>query len=116
MIQKEITPLLNRFMERFPGVLASVPYVRVSPDLMSIRIYITSFPDERMQEVADALNEHGWELRRDLAALIRHGVRKIPEIRFYPDDTVLYAKKMDEIFSRIKPAGQSDTEPNPEED
>lgn len=116
MIQKEITPLLNRFMERFPGVLASVPYVRVSPDLMSIRIYITSFPDERMQEVVDALNEHGWELRRDLAALIRHGVRKIPEIRFYPDDTVLYVKKMDEIFSRIKPSGMSDTESNPEEE
>lgn len=117
MFQKEITPLLNTFMSRFPGVMASVPYVRVSPDLMSIRVYISAFPDDRMEEVAAALNEHGWEIRKELAAVIRHGVRKIPEIQYFADDTVLYARKMEEIFSKIKPSISGDSEDtSPEEE
>jgi len=110
MIQKEITPLLNAFMSRFPGVMASVPFVRVSPDLMNIRVYISAFPDEKMEEVAAALNLHGWEIRKQLAAVIRNGVRKIPEIQYFPDDTVLYARKMEEIFSKIKPVPRTDKE------
>lgn len=116
MIQKEITPLLNTFMQKFPGILASVPYVRVSPDLMVLRIYITTFPDDQVELVVKELNENTWELRRDLAALIRHGVRKIPDIHFFADDTVLYARKMDDLFKKIhsetpeRPSGETEGE------
>ncbi len=101
MIQKEITPILNTYMEKFPGVLASIPYVRVSPDLMVVKVYITTFPDPPVFDIVRDLNLNAWEIRKQLAHQVRNEVRKIPEISYFADDTIQYAQKMEEIFSKI---------------
>jgi len=113
MIQKEITPLLQPFIQNHPGVLASVPYVRVSADLMVLRIYITTFPDDKVEAVVEELNKNVWEIRKALASGIRNGVRKIPELSFYSDDTVQYVKKIDALFEQIR---ESDPEKTKEEE
>jgi ribosome-binding factor A len=48
------------------------------------------------------LEEHNKEIRHELARRIRNNVKKIPEIRFYEDNSLDYAAKMDEVFARIK--------------
>jgi ribosome-binding factor A len=88
-------------MEKFPGVLASIPYVRVSPDLMVVKVYITTFPDQHVFEVTKDLNANAWDIRKQLAHQVRNEVRKIPEISYFADDTIQYAQKMEEIFSKI---------------
>lgn len=94
-------------MGKFPGVLASIPYVRVSPDLMVVKVYITTFPDQPVFEVTRDLNENGWDIRKQLAHQVRNEVRKIPEISYFADDTIQYAQKMEEIFSKIHKENKS---------
>ena len=116
MIQKEITPVIREALIEMPGTLASVPYVRVSPDLMVVRIYITAFPDEKANLVVELLNEKNWHLRKALAERIRNEVRKMPEITFYVDDTVAYSQKMEDIFAKIHEEEEKNKKLNPEKD
>jgi ribosome-binding factor A len=102
MIQKEITPLLRQALTDRPGVMASAPFVRVSPDLMVVRIYITTFPDDAVENTVKTLNDKSWEIRKELASRIRNEVRKIPEISFYIDDTVAHALQMEQLFKQLQ--------------
>ena len=50
-----------------------------------------------------------------MAQRIRHNFRKIPEIRFYEDDTLDYVEKMDELFKKINSENPTDESSNNQE-
>jgi ribosome-binding factor A len=52
------------------------------------------------------------EIRHEIARRIKNNVKKIPEIRFYEDDTLDYVAKMDELFDKIKSEGNSNPSEN----
>jgi ribosome-binding factor A len=47
------------------------------------------------------INSISKDIRHALAIRIKNNVRKIPEIRFYEDDTLDYVEKMDKLFEKI---------------
>jgi ribosome-binding factor A len=48
------------------------------------------------------LDERHWEIKRELAASIKHQVRRIPLLQFYLDETLDQVYKMEELFKQIK--------------
>ena len=65
-----------------------------------------------MQQIADRTPE--W--RNQLGRRVRNQLRRVPDLRFYLDDTLDYVFKMEEIFKTIniqpeeKPETDTDTE------
>lgn len=74
--------------------------VNVTPDLGLCKVYI-SVMLETPQVTADRLNDNVSHIRNHFGKKIRNQVRKIPELRFYIDDTAEEASKMDQLFSDL---------------
>jgi ribosome-binding factor A len=103
------------------GAMLTITNVRVTPDLMQAHVYLSIFSTSGNDaEVYDFILEKTPEIRKKLAARIRHQVRRIPEIHFHLDDTAEYVEKIDYLFQKIrqdKPgesSGGDKPEDNPE--
>jgi ribosome-binding factor A len=52
--------------------------------------------------VLKKIEDRAWEVKKELAARVKNQLRRIPELRFFPDDTLDHVFKMEEIFKKIK--------------
>jgi ribosome-binding factor A len=84
------------------GGMISISSVKITPDLLEARIYISLFkvPDEKL--VMKKLEDRSWEIKKELAARVKHQLRRIPELKFFHDNTLSHVFKMEELFKQIK--------------
>lgn len=91
--------------------LVTITSVMVSPDLRNAKVYwVVSFlsdtnREERIAEVNDAFSSALGHFRRVIAKQL--GVRFVPELRFYYDDTLDTAEHVERLMERIKSSGES---------
>jgi ribosome-binding factor A len=108
-IKIELMELLLRGVVRDPGAKdAYVTGVAVSDDLAHARIFVRALgdPSEVEQErVVSALNRAASFLRRELAPRIE--LKKQPELRFFWDQGVERAARIEELLSEIQREGRS---------
>ncbi len=84
------------------GSLVSISQVKVTPDLLEARIYISIHPSENQETTLQLIIGKYNEIKRQLALKTKHQLRRIPELRFYLDDTLDYVFQMEQIFQKIK--------------
>ena len=48
------------------------------------------------------IEDRHWEIKKELAARIKHQLRRIPELKFFLDDTLDHVFKIEEILNKIK--------------
>ncbi len=101
LIQVEVSTILHEESYLNNGKMLTISVVRVTKDLEMAKIYTSVFPDSDADLVIDSLNKNSWEVRKYLAAKIRHQVRKIPILHFYLDDTLQEAEKIEKILSEL---------------
>lgn len=123
LIQQEINSIFQRMNLTFiDGSMVSVSGVKVTPDLLEARIYVSIFKSgahskENEEKVLQKVEEKQWEVKKELAARVKHQLRRIPELKFFLDDTLDHVFKMEEIFRKIqeeKPEGDADNN-NPDD-
>jgi ribosome-binding factor A len=94
------------------GGMVSISSVKVTPDLLEARIYLSLFQVPDAKEVMKVIESRAWEIKKELADRVKHQFRRIPVLHFYHDDSLDYVFKMEEIFKQInaekKPIGESD--------
>lgn len=101
LIQKELAEILRGDASfAGPGSMVSVTQVRISPDLGQARSYISVFPSSKAAEAIKNLGEHARMIRFELGKKIGKQVRHIPELRFYVDDSLDYAERIDELLKQ----------------
>ncbi|MEM6806342.1 MAG: 30S ribosome-binding factor RbfA [Bacteroidota bacterium] len=101
LIKVELSEILSRELIYIKGALLTLTLVKVTGDLSIAKVYISVLPDEKIGEMVELLNENNWEVRKALAAKIRNKVKKIPELRFYVDDSNQYAERIDDILKDL---------------
>ncbi|MBX7137884.1 MAG: 30S ribosome-binding factor RbfA [Oligoflexia bacterium] len=80
--------------------LVTITSVVVSPDLRHAKIYwLVTGDEERRAEVKEAFESAAGMFRRAIGAEL--GLRFVPEIRFYYDDTLDTAEEVERLFARI---------------
>jgi ribosome-binding factor A len=103
MIQREIADLLqNDFYEASQAFL-TVTDVRMTPDLSIAYVNVSIMGTE--EEKALALNRLELAkvgIRKALAQRIRYQVRHIPNLKFFADEMLQQASKMEELFAQIR--------------
>ena len=100
LLQKELSEIFRLETAKMGGVLVSVSTVRVSPDLSVARAYLSIFPSERAQELLTNINANVAAIRYDLAARVRHQLRRTPELSFFIDDSLDYIDHIDELLKK----------------
>ncbi len=84
------------------GGLVSISSVKVTPDLLEARIYLSVFQAKDNEAVLKKVEEKAYEIKRELAAKIKNQLRRIPEIKYFLDDTLDQVFKMEELFKKIE--------------
>jgi ribosome-binding factor A len=103
LIQKEMGDIFQREGYNYFGkAFVTVTGVRVSPDLGIAKIYVSIFGVEDSNAVLEQINHHNKEIRKHLGNSIRHQARIIPELKFFLDDSLDYAEKIDKLLKETK--------------
>lgn len=113
LIQKELSDIFQRQTQATHGLLVSVSRVRVSPDLSIAKAYLSVFPSEKAEEIIKSLTAHQGEVRYELGKRTRHQLRIIPELAFYPDDSLDYLDHIDDLLGINHKAGEEGNETAP---
>ena len=100
LIQKELSEIFLLQTKSMHGVLVSVSAVRISPDMSIARVYLSVFPSERSQEIVKNINDNMKSIRYELGTRVRHQLRIIPELKFFVDDSLDYAERIDELLKK----------------
>ena len=100
LIQKELSEIFLLQTKSMNGVLVSVSAVRISPDMSIARVYRSVFPSERSQEIVKNINDNMKSIRYELGTRVRHQLRIIPELKFFVDDSLDYAERIDELLKK----------------
>lgn len=117
LLQREIASILSTEYGDQLQPMVTVTGVRVTPDLSIAYVYVSVFGDTEAKKKAAVghLKDLTPRIRSSLASAIRHQMKSIPEIRFFLDETQERAKKLDDLFDRIRKERRhrgADTEPD----
>jgi len=109
LIQKEVADLLNTTFAEQIGPMVTVTGTRVTGDLSIAYIYfsVLGTSEEQRRATGRHLDELKPQIRTALARRIRHQVRKIPELRFFLDETQQTAERMEGLFNQIRAERES---------
>ncbi len=89
----------------YSGAFVTITQVRVTPDLLLARIYLSVYNQPDKSATVQTIADNYHVIRHDLGAMLRHKVRRIPELAFYLDDTLDEVDKIEELFGKLKEEG-----------
>ncbi|MBW6516149.1 MAG: 30S ribosome-binding factor RbfA [Candidatus Cloacimonetes bacterium] len=103
-LEKEILRILNNALvnkindQRLQWV--TITEVELTPDLQLAKIYFSKLNDEKDDtEYLPILTKASGFLKKEIAAA--HILRRIPEIRFFYDDTGNRARKIESLLDKL---------------
>jgi ribosome-binding factor A len=82
--------------------LVTVTDVRMTPDLLTARVYISVYGTENKQEVILEMEEHLARLRHALGNRIGKSLRRVPQLAFFLDDTVDEMYRVEALLNRVQ--------------
>lgn len=108
--QKQIAGLLNEEMNlifqklglnMIDGGMVSISAVKVTPDLLEARFYLSFFQVKDPEAALKKIEERHHDIKKELAAHVRHQLRNIPVLKFFQDDTLDHVFRLEELFKKI---------------
>ena len=102
-LQKALAGPLQRIAEDLSAGFVTVTEVRMSPDLQVARVYLSVFGGHRTpgDVLAHIEKEEAGRLRHHIAKAVR--LRYVPQLRFYIDDSLDRAQRINAILDSVKP-------------
>jgi ribosome-binding factor A len=114
-LQEEMNDIFRRLnLNMLDGGMVSISSIKVTPDLLEARIYISLFQVNEPALVMKTIESRAWEIKKELASRVKHQLRRIPVLHFYLDDTLDYVFKMEEVFRKLKEDKPTTTTTDPE--
>jgi ribosome-binding factor A len=102
LLHEEITLVFQRLgLNMLNGGMVSIASVKITPDLLEARIYLSLFQVKDIAATLKKIEERAWEIKKEVATRVKHQLRRIPEFRYYLDDTLDQVFKMEELFKKI---------------
>jgi len=111
LIQEELYKIFQRFgLNMLDGGMVSISSVKITPDLLEARVYLSFFQVADAQEALKKIQEKAGEIKRELGNRIRQQLRRIPEVKYFRDDTLDQVFRMEEIFKKISEEKKPDND------
>lgn len=117
LLLEELSDIFRRLgLTMIDGGLVSLTAVRLTPDLLEARVYLSLFQAKDTAAVMKTIEDRSWEIKRDLAARVKHQLRRIPVLQYFHDDALEHADRMEALFRKIREErpGQPDNSTHPD--
>lgn len=104
LVQREVARILQREYSDQLQPMVTVTGARMTGDLSIAYVYASVLGEtsEQREATFKQLESLAPEIRQHLASRIRHKVREIPELKFFLDESLQKAKRMENLFERIQ--------------
>jgi len=101
-IQRSLPALIKKSIRdpRFPEFF-SISFVKPSPDLTHVRVYITVLDPSQADITVEILNKRAGYLRGALAKELQ--LRLAPALKFVYDESIEYGKSLSDLIDRLNP-------------
>jgi ribosome-binding factor A len=98
----ELSEIIEREIQDPRIGLATVTYVKVSPDLRHARVFVSVLGDEAQRKKSlEGLRSAASYARRSLSKRLQH-LRRIPELTFDYDEGLEKGMRIEELLEKIK--------------
>lgn len=98
VIQNELSQIFRKnARELCLGAMVSATVVRITPDLSLARCYVSIFSSLDKEEVLANIELNASRIRGDVGRRLQN-MKHIPDLRFFIDDSLDYANKIDELL------------------
>ncbi len=102
LVMEELSDIFQREgMNIVDGGMVSISKVIITPDLLEARVYLSFFQVKDQNALLRRITDRGWEWRKALGNRVKDQLRRVPELNFYPDDTLDHVFKMEQLFRKI---------------
>jgi ribosome-binding factor A len=102
VLHEAITTIFTKMgLSMIDGCLVSIASVKVTPDLLEARIYISLFQPKDAAAILNRIEEASHEIKRELASRVKHQLRRMPEIKYFIDDTLEQVFKLEKLFDEL---------------
>jgi ribosome-binding factor A len=102
VIHEELTTIFTKMsLNIVDGGLVSIAHVKITPDLLEARIYLSIFQATDKKTVLKKIEDRAAEIKRELASKVKYQLRRMPELKYFLDDTLDHVFKMEELFKKI---------------
>jgi len=100
-IKRIISEVIDRKLKDPRKGFITITHVKLSGDLGIASIYFTVLGNEdQVQKSIEVLNHANHFIRSEVASLV--GMRLVPELRFFLDDTMAHAQRIEELLENLK--------------
>ena len=97
-------------LNHLQGGMVSISSVKVTPDLLEARIYLSLFQVADTNDCFKKIEAKAWEIKKELANKVKNQLRRMPVLHFYLDDTLDYVFKMEQVFKKIESEKKPDSD------
>lgn len=97
-IQKDLAEIFRQKAGSFGGNMISVTHVEMSPDLSIAKAHLSIFPAENKEEILNSIKAENKMLRFELGKKVKNQLRKVPELHFFPDDSLDRAERISNLL------------------
>ena len=103
VLAEELNDIFRRLgLNMIGGGMLSISDVKITPDLLEARIYISLFKVADEAAALKKVDSRSWEIKKELTSRVKHQLRRMPVLKFFHDDTLDQVFKMEELLKQIK--------------
>jgi len=103
LVQEELNNIFQRMgLNMIDGGMVSISSVKITPDLLEARVYLSFFQVPDAKAALTKIQDRAGEIKKELGNRVRQQLRRIPEIKYFMDETLEHVFKMEELFKQIK--------------
>lgn len=100
VIKEELSVFFQRnAREICLGAMVSVNIVRVSPDLSSVKCYLSIFAGPPKEEVLANVKINSAKIRGEVGRRLKN-MKHIPTLTFFIDDSIDYAEEIEQLLKK----------------
>ena len=109
LIQEELNKIFQKYgLNMIDGGMVSISSVKITPDLLEARVYLSFFKVTDAKAALKKIQERSGEIKRDLGNSVRRQLRRIPDVKYFRDETLDHVFKMEELFRQISTERKDD--------
>jgi ribosome-binding factor A len=100
LIQQDLAEVIQQIL-RDAGtinIVVSVTKVRVTPDLLQAKAYLSIFPSDKASRVMEEIKELRSKIKHAIALRTKNQLRRMPDLLMFNDDSIEYINDLEEAF------------------
>lgn len=99
LLEQEIGKIILRDFY-FPKTMITLTHVDVSGNLIEAKVYISAYPDDKLDEIMAVLNKNIVRIQHEINRKLR--MRPVPKIIFVKDKDIAKAGRVEELLAKIQ--------------